>query len=419
MDTTLSLSFTPGEIVAPGTLLEITSDRAVDPRSAQGALRVRPARGAWLGTDVRTAKRDRVVQIATDGLPPGAYELAIGELLDTKGGRIAEPVTVGFIVGALVGAVPPQLRIDHAVHLSIGELGVTRLEPGATAADDEQYVELVKAVHRENGAAVDLAFGADGVEVDATDLLAAVDKRRSDRFGSMHETLWRHLETVPDDAKVDVVIWPRMQDDPTDFEKPSDRRSEQPHPVEVERLALTRRSASNLARRLTRLGAQVLDRADDGVPLLRATLTAAQVRDLAKSDAVGALFIDDRSAITDLADSIAVARSDRAHNLGFDGTGIRVAVFEDGPSNTTNLALAGRFTTTPSASDHARLTHAIVKNIEPGKPHGHAPDCDLFSANSSDNDALRWAANQGCTVISQSFHGGPSPAVPACRPTTS
>jgi hypothetical protein len=62
---------------------------------------------------------------------------------------------------------------------------------------------------------------------------------------------------------------------------------------------------------------------------------------------------------------------------------------------------AGRFTATPSASNHARLTSAIVKNTEANLPHGHAPDCDLYSANTSGIDALRWAVrDQHCTVVS-------------------
>ena len=85
---------------------------------------------------------------------------------------------------------------------------------------------------------------------------------------------------------------------------------------------------------------------------------SAQILRLAANKAVGAILFDDVSAINDLGDSIAVARSDRAHSAGFDGTGIRVAVWEDGPSVTTNLTFAGRFTTTPSASNHARLTSA-------------------------------------------------------------
>ena len=122
------------------------------------------------------------------------------------------------------------------------------------------------------------------------------------------------------------------------------------------------------------------------------------------------VLLDDRTAITDLADSIAVAHSNTAHSAGFDGTGIRVAVWEDGPSVTTNLAFAGRFSTTPSASAHARLTSAVVKNTEANKPHGHAPDCDLYSANSGDVAALRWAVrDQHATVVSQSFHRSTEP----------
>jgi hypothetical protein len=51
------------------------------------------------------------------------------------------------------------------------------------------------------------------------------------------------------------------------------------------------------------------------------------------------------------------------------------------------------------------MTHGIIRNSERNRPHGHAPDANIFSANSYDLDAIRWVAqDQGCTVISQSFH---------------
>ncbi len=404
MDTALSLSFTPGEVLAPGTTLAVTAPRTVDARSAQSAVRVRPVRGAWSGADVRLTSRARVVQIGTDGLPPGAYELAVDELLGAKGERLAEPVLVPFVVAAMVGSVPAELRVEHVVHLAVGDLDVARLRPGEKAPEGTQYVELVKAVHREKGDVSSLAFGADGELLDADELLTGVAKRRFERFGRVHETLWRHLETVTDDEMVDVVVWPPIADDAELPDKPVDRRALERQPIEAERAARLRALEQELRRYVEQLGGQVRERPDDDVPLVRVSLPAARVRELARSDAVGVVFFDDRTAITDLGDSIAVARSDRAQNLGFDGTGVRVAVFEDGPSDTTNLVLAGRFSASPPASAHARLTHAIVKNTEPNAPHGHAPDCDLYSANSADNDALRWAANQGCTVISQSFH---------------
>ena len=107
------------------------------------------------------------------------------------------------------------------------------------------------------------------------------------------------------------------------------------------------------------------------------------------------------------------ARSDRAQKLGVTGAGVKVAVFENGPANQRGLKFAARYTDAPNVTliqaGHSRLTSAIIKNDQEGGPHGHAPDCDLYSANSSDNIALTWAAEQGCTVISQSFHRDEEP----------
>jgi hypothetical protein len=419
MDTSLQFSFTPGEIVAAGTTLEVRTDRPVEARSAQGAIGLRRA-GRPLGVLIRLAARKRVVQVPTDRLEPGAYELAVGEMLDGKGAPVAEPITVPFIIGALRGRIPAEYRVEQAVHLAVGELDLSRLTPGEASPDGTRYLEMVKAVHRETGERVELAFDDRGEPVDAASILDQVGKRRTEVFGRMHETLWQHLRTAKETDRVDVVVWPRLDHDLTDYDKPTDRRMEEPHPEARRSIDATDRSRATLEQALTRIGGKVVGRGtdrtadrrevpDDTVPAVHATLTVAQIRELAASDAVGAIFLDDRTAINDLGNSISVAHSDIAHNLGFDGTGVKVAVFEDGPSVTTNLTFAGRYTSSPAASNHARLTNAVIKNTEPNKPHGHAPDCQLYSANSSDNAALRWAANQGCTVISQSFHRGSEP----------
>lgn len=411
MDTPLRLSIVAGEVIAAGLSLTVISPQAIDRQSAQAALRIRPVRGPLLRSDLRIGDGGRRAEISTAGLPPGAYELVIGALYGEDGSQLVEPHTVPFAIGALTGAIPDDHRVEHAVHLAVGELGVTRLSPGARPADGGVYLELVKAVHRETGEPAELAFDSAGRRVEAGEMLAAVDKRRLDRFGTVHETLWRHLRTIDGDTSVDVVVWPRWEA-VVDFDKPADRRSVEPHPAELESAAAARRATESLMDVLKELGVKAAHDSADGPPL-RVTLSAAKIRELAGSDAVGAIFVDDRDGINDLADSIAVARSDRAQNQGFTGRGVRVAVFENGPKTTTNLDLAGRFTTSPTSSTnedkHARLTHAIVKNTEKDKPHGHAPGCRLYSADSTDNDALRWAIRQGCTVISQSFHRGSEP----------
>jgi len=86
-------------------------------------------------------------------------------------------------------------------------------------------------------------------------------------------------------------------------------------------------------------------RADEAVPCVRATATVAQIRRLAENKAVGAILFDDVSAINDLADSIAVARSDRAHAAGFDGTGIRVAIVGQVIGSTLSLIFESMFKT--------------------------------------------------------------------------
>ena len=130
-----------------------------------------------------------------------------------------------------------------------------------------------------------------------------------------------------------------------------------------------------------------------------------QVQALAAQPAVAGLFLHDIKGIDDLVDSISIANSDDVHALGYKGSGVKVAVWENAPDNTTNLSITARYKSNPSTSQHSRHTHGIIKNVEPNKPHGHAPDCNLHSANSYDLAAIRWAAqDRGCTVISQSFH---------------
>ena len=84
---------------------------------------------------------------------------------------------------------------------------------------------------------------------------------------------------------------------------------------------------------------------------------------------------------------------------------MRVAVFEQGPDVTTNLDIQDAFDNTPTTSSHSRHVHGIIKNVEANAPHGHAPDCLLYSANDYDLDALAWAVEDAdCWVVNQSFH---------------
>jgi hypothetical protein len=346
------------------------------------------------------------VKLHTEGVEPGRYDLVVTELLDGKGKRLADRIAIPFAMSPFNGKLPPDTRIESAVRIVVGELGVERLAPGEQGAGE--FIDLVKTVHRVSNAPMELAFDSKGNRVDAAKLLEDAKKRRAEKFGRLDEMLWRRMEKAKDNEKIDVIVWARVAHPPAPYEKPADIPSREPPEAEREVVETVRKAVQSLRTALTRIGLKSSRAADDkdpSTPIVHITATVAQIRELEKSDAVGLILFDDKTAIPDLTNSIAVARSAAAHTAGFDGTGIRVAVWEDGPSDTTNLVFVDRFSGTPPASDHARLTSAIIKNTEPNRPHGHAPDCNLYSANSFSTDALRWAVrDRHCTVISQSFH---------------
>ncbi len=398
----------PGEVLQPGASIELALGRPADPRSAQGAVSLLPSRGPL---DVRLLKRGRVLGVRLTDLPSGAYELVVAELLDRKGQRLVEHLALPFVIAPISGTVPDGVRIEHAVRLVIGDLGVERRPLGDR--DAESYVDMIKAVDRATGESTELAFDERGDRVDVGARLADVDARRFEKFGRVDESVWQHLNSIGDDAQVRVLVWPRIDVPPAPYEKSPDERSVEPHEGERRVAAAVDEAMEGLVAGLRDAGIAVSD--DEGdradAPHVRATVTPGQVRELARHEAVGVVHLDDPSEILDLGNSIAVAHADTAQAAGFDGTGVRVAVWESGPSDTTNLVFADRFTASPGASDHARLTSAIVKNTEPNKPHGYAPDCDLYSANTSGTDALTWAVRtHGCTVVSQSFHRSTEPS---------
>ena len=404
------VSIDPGEVVQPGVAIELTTDKPVDPRSFQGALRV-VSNGGIARVTLERLKRGRLLRIPTEELPPGSYRLEISELLGRNGECLVDRLTVPFALIPIAGEIPADYRVEHVVRLVVRDLDVERVSPGDERVDG--YIDVVKAVHRDKDEPEDFAFDERGRRVDAGEILRDVERRRYEKFGPIQETLWQRMEETSADDRIDIVVWPRLELPPAPYEKPTDAPMEKPPEEEERVLASVRGTRKELREALERLDitSPGLDETEHRPePFIRASATADQIRELAASEIVGAIYFDDTTEILDLGNSIAVARSDQAHAAGFDGTGIRVAVWESGPSDTTDLDFEDRFTSSPSASDHARLTSAVIKNTERGQPHGHAPDCDLYSANSGSVDALRWAARDAeCRVISQSFHRSSEP----------
>ena len=231
------------------------------------------------------------------------------------------------------------------------------------------------------------------------------------KFGKLHETLHARMQDLDPSALITVAFWLRSAEALEVDEKKTKGQIVKPtRRAEARQKTIVRLTQEFVGRRREEFGEQAF-RIDAFAPVVYADLTREQIRRFVKDPEILGAFLYEREGIEDLGDSIAIANSDDVHSLGFKGSGVKVAVWEDGPDVTSKLSITASYKSSGfSTSQHARHTHGIVKNIEKNKPHGHAPSCSLHSANSKDLDALRWAAkDKGCTVISQSFHRSSEP----------
>jgi hypothetical protein len=387
------VSIFPGEVVLRGTAI-VVATRAMLAEDEHRAVSVLGHRAhVWLGEGRKS------VVVDTTGLPTGRHVLHADGLTLRTGTKLPG-LEVEFVLVDSKAPIPDGLAVSHATRMRIDELEVRSSPMDGTA--DMAYVDVFKAEERTGSKPIQLAFDERGRPVDVDKLLAALARRRAKAFGRIHPSL--HDEMMARDI-VPIAVWfaderPRIVKSP----KRATRRRPSDDVASSERW---RARTAELRALLETRGVEVTG-VDEHAPVIYGVANAGAVRELAADESVAGLFLHSLEGIPDLGDSIAIANSDDAHALGFDGTGVDVAVYEEGPSDTTNLSITARYDSSPPASTHARLTHAIIKNVEAGKPHGHAPDCNLHSANSYDLAAIRWAAqDQGCTVISQSFHRGP------------
>ena len=386
----LTLSFTPGEIVTPGTVLTVASDGVVD---TQSSLQLVSS-----GREIAIPLSENTFKISTENLMPGTHRVRGSVIYSTQTDPTNDSVDVAFLVSPMKGRVPGDLRVEHVVHLAIGDTNSIRLKPGDEAPTGMQYIELVKASDRESNVSIPLAFDLGGNQIDGQETLNALNWRRIAKFGFIDEALFKMLEKAGENELIKVIIWPTMEEKPPlDGTEIGALRASEPRQYQQPKITSALRS----------FNATFADPAE--IPPVSAVLTRSQIRQISDSDDVAMVFLDDEGGVLDagLGDSLGIHRVPPVHALGIKGSGVKVAVFENGPKTLTNLSFAGRFLTSPTSDPgedgHARHTCGIIKNLL--TPFGFAPSCQLYSANSYLNTALTWAVTQmGCTVISQSFH---------------
>lgn len=395
----------PNEVLFPDASIVIESRRALDPQSAQGGIVVDGVRG-----QVKLSRAGRVARwTPEETLAPGHHLLRIGGLLTRKLRSIGDEVAIPFFVTDSVAQVPRTVRVESMSRLRVRDLDTERLPTDRRPAG--KFIELMKASNRKTGTPVALAFNEAGRPVDSEKIFQRMQRARARKFGKLHETLHARLQNVGPRTRVPVALWLRSEEAIQIDEKKERGETKRPtREFRAREKAIAKVVGEFASRHLEQLAVREI-RPDLAAPVIYADLTRAEILSIAKSREVVGVFLYEREGIEDLVNSIGIANSDDAHSLGFNGTGVNVAVWEDGPDVTTNLQIAARYKSSGFAtSDHSRHTHGIVKNIEARKPHGHAPSCALHSANTKGLDALSWAArDRGCTVISQSFHRASEP----------
>jgi hypothetical protein len=350
-------------------------------------------------------QRKRATWSPPDDLPAGPHVLQIGPLLSSSDGELAPEMAIPFHLVDSAARVPSDVAIESMARLKLTANGPERLPLYEPVRG--KYIEVMKGVNRRTQAPVALAFDETGKRVDETRLMKEHEKKRAAKLGKLHEHLQRRLRGARPDETLSVAVWANgVEEIDPDEKRALERVSGE---ARMPRAAAQRReTVVRLARAVgeiaDELGAREI-RFDEAAPVVFARMKKRSIQQLAKRKEVAGIFFYDPEGIEDLEDSIAIANSDDVHTAGPKGAGVKVAVWEDGPTSTANLVIEARYDSTPSTSDHSENVHAIIKNKEASKPHGHAPDCKLHSANSKDLAALSWAVkDRGCTVINQSFH---------------
>lgn len=402
----LKTNVTSHEIVTSASSITVESPYPLDPDRVQGGVVVQGVRGR-----VRLTRGGRIATWSCkDGLPPGHHTLIVDGLV-AKGHRrrLEERQEIPFFVTDSKARISRNVRVESMSRLRLGDLGTERLATDCRPGG--RFIEIMKASDRATGAPVQLAYDQSGRRINADALLAKIQRNRARRFGKLHETLHVRLQRCGAAEKVPVAIWLRCDEALARAEKKERGETKAPPRHEASRRKAIAKAVREFQPMLARECSIRGHSADASAPVIYASLTREQVKTVAARPEVAGLYFHETGGVEDLTDSMAIANSDDVHGLGFTGSGVKVAIWENAPDVTTNLSIAARYKSSGlTLSDHSRHTHGIVKNIERNKPHGHAKSCSLHSANTKDLGALRWAAQEkGCTVISQSFHRDSEP----------
>ena len=388
----VSVSIDAFEIVARGTTIVIESTTPLEERAINEGLRFD-----------KTRKKPKITEKGTRALIPvdesfanGRNTLYLTGLYTPDNKALEVDLEIPFFVVDAKIPFPQDVKIESYSRVTVERDRIRRTAPGETPT-----YELMKGTHRADGKPWEGAFNKAGKQVDFDQVRADVMKARLDRYGKLEPRLHERLSASTAEP-ISVAVWLRANGPAIPKNERQETKRVPPAEVEARKAIQERARRFTEKYRLGEVGKNV--RVDPGAPVIYAELDPQAIRRIADLQEVSMVFLYDPRGFDDLDNSQGIAQADNAHALGYNGSNIKVAVYELGPDDTSNLTITARYQNNPGTSDHSRHTHGIIRNNQRNAPHGHAPDCQLHSANDYDLAAIRWAVDQGCTVISQSFH---------------
>lgn len=400
----LQVNLVRDEILTSHSAIDITTSPNADVDSVVRGVAVRGTDGKVISTRIKGGFK----WTSEKGLSPGQHTLVIQPIVNSKSQKLSESLEIPFTVVATNAKVPNNLLIGSFVRLKLVENGVERLSNDKIP--DTDYIEFYKATDRKSGKPVSFEIDHKGKQVDGEKILEGHRKKLNSKFGKIHPTLYTLINSRRPPKTVLIDIWYEVEEPEA---SPSDRTQNECDEASVKKRADEQRK--EMYKRSVKFSQSLEDKVkvvkvDKSAPLITAVVETAAMRELASNKEVAGLLLRETEGIEDLGNSIAIAGSDVVQSGGEDGSGVKVAVWESGPSDTSNLVISDEYKNNPSTSDHSQNVHAIIRNNESGTPNGHAPGCSLYSANDKDRDALTWAVeDKECTVINQSFHRSSEP----------
>lgn len=392
------------EILTTNSSIDITTSSNADFDSVLRSIGVQ-------GVDGRvspTRKKGGFKWAAEKGLTPGQHKLVIEPIVNSKSQKLSDTMEIPFTVIATKAKIDKKVFIGSFVRVKLVENGVERLS--SDKIPDTEYLEFYKATDRKSGRPVSFEFDHNGKPIDGEKILEGHRKKLNSKFGKIHPTLHALINSKKRPKSVLVDIWFEVEEPEA---SPKDRTLNECDQEAAKKRAEAKRQ--KMHRRSEKFGKSLdgkvkVVKVDELAPLVTVMAETSAILELASKKDVAGILLRETKGIEDLDDSISIAGSDVVHANGEEGAGIKVAVWESGPTSNSNLTIAAKYKNNPATSDHSQNVHAIIRNNESGTPNGHAPACSLHSANDKDRDALTWAVkDKDCTVINQSFHRSSEP----------